>query len=880
MIFPDALLLDGLVVFPQSASRGYALVLPDLRHARPAVINSFAAAWETFFKDLPDSMRLQFQTNRLPDYSVAFHRHAAETKTMPSGWCRRVREERHHRYTERMRSGKLLREQAVLFISVPLEHNPHLLSSPFGLEARYGVTLQQASQQIQIAADNLGRLLAAHGGHLIAFNDQDHHRHFARWLNPSLAQRPEFDPLATFDPVRPVQANCWWSEASGADFGFHMDGHYHALRAFTRWPRQLDPLKLHPVWQVPGGNFRVTLNLRLLDKQQIIHRAERQLRRLEGQYESERKPSLLPSIEKLRKRIEHLAAGFARPLAVEILVHTWAASRAALTAQTAAVEQSMQACDAQYFAPTLPTTNKRLFAQSWPAYPWGGYSHYQLHADSTFVPCLLPLVASFTGYVETAEAYYESPQNSLVGLRTTSGGQPLHFVCFGGTGSGKSMFLQDLISQIAGQFQLIALVDYGQSYETLIGLLDPGSSFLVLRANAAFTINYLDTQELPLTSEHLADCVALVLLMIGGAGDARLDALRRAVITEALKRLYASRFNELERQEPQRALDVARRALVLSRRQEAGADPLDAFVDYRDWQKDRPDEAQSLLESISEQDALAFLKNPSTRPTVISLACAELKPHEQPTHRELQECLRLRAASGDEPVAADLATLLLDWCRGGIAGQLVDGVSTVSLNRPVMGFEMGLLDDKVPALQPVSRHLVNTHTWRRIFARPRRERKLILFEETSAFLDLPGADALIRRAYEQARKFNAVIGTVFQNYSRLRDMPIRASIMGNARQFFLMKQDDPADLKQLVDDLGLPDSVMDTIKTFPNPAEAGYAAFALFSRDTPHPVCGVAHHVPSPEMLYVTNSTPAHVDQRRAALRNTPDALTQIQELI
>ena len=213
----------------------------------------------------------------------------------------------------------------------------------------------------------------------------------------------------------------------------------------------------------------------------------------------------------------------------------------------------------------------------------------------------------------------------------------------------------------------------------LLRLLDPASTFLVLRANAAFTINYLDTQGLPLTSEHLADCVALVLLMVGSTGDARQDALRRAVVTDAMKQLYASRFNELERQEPQRALDVARHALALIQWQPAGADPLDAFIDFRDWQEARPDEARSLIENISEVEALAFLKNPSTRPAVIALACAALKPHEQPTHRELQEWLRLRAASGEEPVAGDLATLLLDWCRGGVAGQLRIGFADAGL---------------------------------------------------------------------------------------------------------------------------------------------------------------------------------------------------------
>ena len=94
-----------------------------------------------------------------------------------------------------------------------------------------------------------------------------------------------------------------------------------------------------------------------------------------------------------------------------------------------------------------------------------------------------------------------------------------------------------------------------------------------------------------------------------------------------------------------------------------------------------------------------------------------------------------------------------------------------------------------------------------------------------------------------------------------------------------MQAPEDVDLMDLAESLGLPVTVIDAIKEFPKPAEAGYADFIYFSRDTPHAVCGVARHVPSAEMLYATNSTPAAVDARRAALRNTPDLLTTIQQL-
>ena len=66
-----------------------------------------------------------------------------------------------------------------------------------------------------------------------------------------------------------------------------------------------------------------------------------------------------------------------------------------------------------------------------------------------------------------------------------------------------------------------------------------------------------------------------------------------------------------------------------------------------------------------------------------------------------------------------------------------------------------------------------------------------------------------------------------------------------------------------------------TMSQFPRPAKAGYGDFTLFCRDTPHAVCGVARHIPSKEMHYVTCSTPAHVEARNATLRGAGDDLLE-----
>lgn len=79
MNFPDGYLLDGLIVFPHTAARGYELSLPDLREARPSVLNEFGAVWQNFLLSLPDGVRLSFQSDRSADFAAALDRHARDT---------------------------------------------------------------------------------------------------------------------------------------------------------------------------------------------------------------------------------------------------------------------------------------------------------------------------------------------------------------------------------------------------------------------------------------------------------------------------------------------------------------------------------------------------------------------------------------------------------------------------------------------------------------------------------------------------------------------------------------------------------------------------------------------------------------------------------
>jgi hypothetical protein len=55
-----------------------------------------------------------------------------------------------------------------------------------------------------------------------------------------------------------------------------------------------------------------------------------------------------------------------------------------------------------------------------------------------------------------------------------------------------------------------------------------------------------------------------------------------------------------------------------------------------------------------------------------------------------------------------------------------------------------------------------------------------------------------------------------------------------------------------------------------------FAAFTYLHSDAQNPICGTAHNVASPEMLYVSGSSGAQFDERASELRSADDIVSAI----
>ena len=192
------------------------------------------------------------------------------------------------------------------------------------------------------------------------------------------------------------------------------------------------------------------------------------------------------------------------------------------------------------------------------------------------------------------------------------------------------------------------------------------------------------------------------------------------------------------------------------------------------------------------------------------------------------------------------ATLLRGWSVEGQYGRLFDGVTNVSLHRKVAHFELGCIPEQAVELKAAVGLLISGLGRQHILSLPREKRKRILFEELARFLDTPGGEQIVAEGYAQLRKHNCWCASIIQQYSRFKASRVRGAVIGNAKQFFFMRQSDRADLADLAQDLPLPETAIDAIQRYPLPeqlpANQRHSSLCYFTPTTQPPQCGTVRH--------------------------------------
>ena len=901
---PNGFFTRDLILFNQLrrggyVSKGFVFEAPDLTNSPIADLNDFQEQLCLLLASLNENQRLQVQYFSDSDYKSELLRYQSETERFENDWTKRSRNERFARYWQAMTERRLRRQRVIFYVSRALENGPNLAVGNAALREYYRTLLDQLETEFTHVHHLLKEIFGSAGTRVLPMSDLDHFKHYKSFLNPSLADRFDFDPDGDFLPELSIQENCWHSEGNGqGDFGFFLDGHYHSVIALTRWPRTTYPGIIQRLTNLRLLDYSITVNIDPLPVTKEISKEEKEHDRVAGDYASEKKISLLTVMEKKQKKIHALMQGQTIPFRALFVIRVWDKSKDGLNAKASAIKNAVNSMNsAQYFESNLPSTSKNLFFQTWPGWTWGRYEHRKLYSEHRYLADMLPVTSTFTGHLKTAEAIYDGPANNLIGVETFSGGggsvSPQHAVLLGMSGAGKSVTVCDLLSQTEGYFAYTVIIEEGLSYGIYTQTVEPGARPIIIHPDGDLTINYLDTKGLPLTPDHLSAATALVARMIGTSSQEDKQMLRQAQIAKYLNLLYEDSFQDWQKKRHDQLLDIARHAMALQKfraeRMPPGATTLETFADFRDraesglmpsTTKSRFNEwAQDYLAQFDEGAVLKFLKDPKTSREVRNLAFACFTPEEFPTHRMLQELMILDPAGSEREAIVEIATLILPWCRDGNYGCLFDGTSNLSLTGKIAHFELGYIPESARELKAAAGFLITNHARKHIMTLPRALRKRNVYEEVARFLDIPGGQEIVQESYAQLRKFNCWNISIVQQYARFKQSRIRSAVFGNSRQFFIMRQNDRADLDDMGKDIALPEVTQHAIMNYPLPDHQSgqkYSPFTYFHTDSGRNLCGTIHNISSREMLYCSSSSGEHFDKRARELRQSPNIVEGI----
>lgn len=855
--FADGLLLFGGLEPGSRAAKGYRLQTHDQRGAGIAQLNAFQDKVRAVLANLDEGLHAQLQWSCNGDYGPDFARFESDTGRIAHPRIKHVRRRTLRREVDRARCRELRREEVVLFLSTAIHGPAGRPATRAGLEAHYQHLLGSLRGQFEELTGTLRAIFGADTT-VTPLDDLGHFTYYAKFLNPSFAERAELDLAAQFNPALSVQENCWNSDGVGLQkIGFHLDGRYHTLFTLKRWPSQTYPGIILRLTGLPFLDYQITVNVAPLPPTREVDREERAVERLTGEYQSTGRHSLLVALDRKKHKIASLSTGFIRPFAVTYLIRVWDETEAGLSAKAAAIKNAINSLNgAQYYECGLPSTAKKLFFASWPGWTGSPYSHRTLYAEDSYLADLLPFSATFTGHLAQAEALFPGSQHNVVGLRTFLGEppSPQHALVSGATGAGKSRFVHQLLTQTAHRFAYTVLIEEGLSYADFTRTL--GERPIILHPDGDLTINYFDTGGVPLGQLQLATAVALLARMIGEAPDAEAQQVRQAMLGRYVHQLYEDTFAEWAQRHAEQLPSIQRMACAAHRwklaRMAPGTTELEAFAELRDRLAANDDEAQQFLADLSEEQLTAFLKHPSTERLVMATAHAHYRREEYPVHASLVELMQFARFPEHQKEQVDhLATLLSAWCAHGPYGRLFDGVTNVSLTGTVAHFELGSIPEQATELKTAAGLLITGFARQHIMALPRAAWKRIIYEELARFLDVPGGEKIVAESYAQLRKFNCWTLSVVQQYSKFRDSRIRPVVIGNCKQFFLLRQFDRSDVTHLAADIGLPESVCDSIQAYPMPEQLPpgkkYASVCFFSPVTDPPLCGTVRNVELPE---------------------------------
>ena len=442
-----------------------------------------------------------------------------------------------------------------------------------------------------------------------------------------------------------------------------------------------------------------------------------------------------------------------------------------------------------------------------------------------------------------------------------------------------------MVGQISPLYDYLVFIDEGNSWGLFSQLVSPGSRSICVRANGNLTFNYLDVNRLPLSPDTLSDSVAMARVLIGASTDEDTNNLREAHLTNSVRQLYNDYYQSWQAKNGERLFTIAREAFAIHRhwrsRMHEESSFADAVLDWREFCTASADESQSLLAKADDGEVLRFMKAGDTEELTKNLLFSKLDPSEMPRHSQLQELLLMESfGNGSEAEEKRiLARLLEPWNTGGAYGPLVDGVSNVDFSGKSIHVELGQISESAAKLRGVAGFLVTNRIRSEIMNRPRKQRKGVILEELSAFLNIPQGDKVATEFFERLGKYNAWIFAILQNIARIKTPAterVLNSIMGNTKLMFILRQEERTDIEKIAAHKPIPEATKESIFYFPDPTKSRdnpFSSFVYSNAGDGRPTIAIGRHYANDEALYVASSAGAMFDDRKKELATEPSLI-------
>ena len=592
------------------------------------------------------------------------------------------------------------------------------------------------------------------------------------------------------------------------------------------------------------------------------------------------RPGVENDIRLRHGRIDSLLSSVTIPFNMLFIVRVWADTEEGIAARALAMRTALQGIDGAEFMQVNNSAQARhLFYETMPGHLGSDYRGWDIYVENGNLADLMPISSTFTGHLEEALALYESPGRSVGGIRrVTPKGTPRPSVVIGVNGSGKSALLMDLMSQTDCEWTYRFFQEEGMAFVTQAQLC--GMRSLVLRESGDATLNPFDTLGLPLTSGTVARVVRTCMKLVGLSRDEDRNRRREGLIGEYVRSHFEDCAEDWRRADEERWRRLTRRALAAERLKAGDDDFLDGYLSLVDLERRAPGRAEEILRAPADDEVLRHSIQPQGRTHVEALAFTQFGAADYPRFDGLVALMRhgRLAHHRSTAVAAELDFLSSELAKGlragGVVGGFIDGPTNVEVRGAGLHFDTSRLPDGV--LKELAGFVVFDHVRQHILTLPRAASKVMLLDELRRILLIPGATEFVKELLAQMRKYRCVFIGAFQEPSQVDDIDpaLTELLLGQCKQFFLMRQNNADQVARIARVIGLPGAAQRAIIQHPlvehQPEGRRASYFTYFSRETAAPVCGTVRVEVDPSMLYVAESSGAVFDGRMKALGRYP----------